>query len=115
MEIVINGNTGWQNPGSTISGEAAIKNLRDLLSIDYHARRQNYADGGTDPDTVELHLVDTLNDAHYLCLSAAIPATAQQGQPVAVQVQRAPAGARPTGLGINSINSCGSLTALVRY
>jgi hypothetical protein len=67
VEIVINGNTGWHNPGAAQSGEAAIKGLRDLLSIDYHSRRRSKADAGSDPDSVELHLIDTLNDAHYLC------------------------------------------------
>lgn len=57
--IQISGHTGWRTgPG----WEAAFKELRDNVWVQWHDQRKEAIDAGQDPDKVQLIFVDTLDD-----------------------------------------------------
>lgn len=59
--VRLSGTTGWRG-SDLVSGEQAFLDLRQHSFADWHARRAAVVAGGGDPNTVELLLVDTLDD-----------------------------------------------------
>ena len=65
VSISLSGTLGWR--GSTfLSGEGAFAQLRQTVLIEWHQRRQDAIDAGTDPADVSLTFIDTLDDVTYI-------------------------------------------------
>lgn len=62
-DIVASGHTGWN--GGLLPGELAFYQLRDLVVLQYHARRAAKAAAGLPIETTKLYWVDTLNAFVY--------------------------------------------------
>jgi len=59
--INLSGHTGWRG-GIFGDGASAFYDLRDSCFVQWHAQREAAAASGTDPDTIQLYFVDTLDD-----------------------------------------------------
>lgn len=65
VTINLAGTLGWR--GSLfLSGEDAFKQLRSTVLLDWHRRREEAIDQGSDPGDVTLTFLDTLDDLSYI-------------------------------------------------
>lgn len=62
-DIMATGHTGWN--GALLPGELKFYALRDLVVLNYHARRAAKASAGLPIDDVKMYWVDTLNVCVY--------------------------------------------------
>lgn len=62
-DIVASGHTGWN--GGQLPGEMGFYQLRDLVVLQYHARRAAKAAAGLPIESTKLYWVDTLNAFVY--------------------------------------------------
>lgn len=60
--VTISGHTGWRGAAGGPDGMTAFQNLNKLIHTDYHAEKQKAIDGGIDPASVQLILVDMLDN-----------------------------------------------------
>lgn len=63
--INLAGHNGWRG-GVFVSGEDLFLALRDTVFVEWHNRRRQAAEQGTDPDQVKLFFIDTLDSINAL-------------------------------------------------
>ncbi|HEY0205068.1 MAG TPA: hypothetical protein VGC15_13075 [Acetobacteraceae bacterium] len=65
VSIALSGTLGWRG-SFLLSGEDAFAQLRQTVLVEWHQRRQDAIDAGTDPSDVTLTFIDTLDDVTYV-------------------------------------------------
>lgn len=71
VEISMQATTGYKMgligaAAGRLSGDAAMFNLREYVMVEFHRLREAAAADGGDPEEIQLHLVDTLNNAYWV-------------------------------------------------
>lgn len=63
--INMSGTLGWRG-GALLSGEDAFAQLRSTVFLDWHQRRKDLLDQGSDPAAVRLTFLDTLDSLNFV-------------------------------------------------
>ncbi len=84
--INLSGTLGWRG-SLLLSGEDAFAALRSTVLLQWHQRREDAAANGTDPDSVTLTFIDTLDSLTYVVAPQSFSMRRSRSSPLLIRYQ----------------------------